>query len=1218
MANPIVNSHTGKVSLTSHKPIFPRVPCTTPLSPFSSLHLAISSHFSSITPSKGAAGPLDELHQLCVPPFTARELDHLPSLPPLPTVRFSRDPVNGSIIGTSTTTQSDSLDPNSSSSINRKSLPLHKRAKGSVDSVPFAPASSSVSSSSQPTPVTPTSDPSVLLTPPLLTTLSGLPPGIDQPEEAPKELVRPISKLQAVNQSDLQATLDAINYSRMAVDIPEVEYDFELLSDNAIRSKTKDLKKSQAKSGSLMLTLEDHDEIDDVEMEKVGESQSKSEESQGPIGFSSIDQEFDEIFEDELDLISSTSATRSKTRWASFDQSNVSNFNQLISAPALTFNFELDVFQKRAILKLEEGKNVFVAAHTSAGKTVVAEYAIAMSRTVGAKAIYTSPIKSLSNQKYRDFRDKFGDVGIMTGDVSLNPTASCLIMTTEILRNLLYRGADVIRDVSFVIFDECHYLNDPERGVVYEECLILLPSTVQSVLLSATVPNLLEFAEWVGRIQKKEVCISTTSYRPVPLQYFLTTGTTKPIRIIDENGNFDKNSFKKAKEIVNSKGKLSPQWVPLINFLKASSMLPCLIFCFSKKGCERVADELSCIDFQIDSSFVHFFIKRALSKRISPMDQNLPQILRVSDLLSRGIGVHHAGLLPILKEITEMLFQKGYLKVLICTESMAMGVNLPATSVIFAGLRKHDGVEFRYLLPSEFTQISGRAGRRGLDSVGNVLMAIWDDLPDEPTLMSIVKGKPTQLHSQFRLTYNMILKLMRTKTLRIEEMLRNSFSEHHLSKLIPSYKKTLMKMQSKLDSLPQIDCPYGCNEVIEEYYTCNYRISNIDSTISQLAIEKDSSLLRPGVFVLVSHRQHFDLGLVLTVSQGNVALLLFESNTGINPYLKFDLKNTNCDKFSEVTLPLSSVVLISRNSITVNPVQAMRKPLNQKVLNNWVLNTRIVLESNELKWHDGKSLKLDCDLDYSDLIASRVQLQSRAESLFSHQCPRLCDEFPIVSTQMMCRQNLKELQDRLSDAALSLIPDLEGRTQILQALNYIDEERNVLLKGRVACELNTVEDLIITEMIFENILQKLSPPEAASLLSLFIAPKSRHPPSFELPESLLNAKNELLSTAIRLGTIEKEYGFDVDAKTFVSQKLSWSLMDVVYHWANGESFESIVQFTDIPEGTIVRSILRLDETCRDVRNAAFVIGDRTLSLLMEEVSRAIRRDIVFAASLYLS
>ncbi len=241
-----------------------------------------------------------------------------------------------------------------------------------------------------------------------------------------------------------------------------------------------------------------------------------------------------------------------KREWAHIIDVNLDfpEFSTLVPDLAIEFPFELDVFQKRAVYHLEQNESIFVAAHTSAGKTVVAEYAIGLAMKHMTRAIYTSPIKALSNQKFRDFKEKFEDVGILTGDVQIRPEAACLVMTTEILRSMLYRGADMIRDVEFVIFDEVHYINDLERGVVWEEVIIMLPAHVTLILLSATVPNTKEFASWVGRTKQKDMYVISTLKRPVPLEHHLFVERDVHL-IVDGSKKFLPNGYKKAKEIAN-------------------------------------------------------------------------------------------------------------------------------------------------------------------------------------------------------------------------------------------------------------------------------------------------------------------------------------------------------------------------------------------------------------------------------------------------------------------------------------------------------------------------------------------------------------------------------------------------------------------------------------------------------------------------------------------
>jgi antiviral helicase SKI2 len=586
-----------------------------------------------------------------------------------------------------------------------------------------------------------------------------------------------------------------------------------------------------------------------------------------------------------------SSARRGGREWAHVVDVNkgMDNFHELVPDMAKTWPFELDTFQKEAVYHLETGDSVFVAAHTSAGKTVVAEYAIALAAKHMTKAIYTSPIKALSNQKFRDFRTVFDDVGILTGDVQISPEASCLIMTTEILRSMLYRGADLIRDVEFVIFDEVHYVNDLERGVVWEEVIIMLPEHVTLILLSATVPNTYEFASWVGRTKKKDIYVISTPKRPVPLEHYLWAGKEMH-KIVDSEKRFIEKGWKSANDVLSGRDKVKEQqaaeaqaqnkirgvisrggrvqnsrgggnqrgqqqrgggqqrgrgqpanrgqgniartgrgggrtsaaqdrniWVHLVSQLRKENLLPACIFVFSKKRCEENADSLSNQDFCTagEKSAIHMIIEKSIA-RLKPEDRVLPQIRRLRELLGRGVAVHHGGLLPIIKEIVEILFAKTLVKVLFATETFAMGLNLPTRTVVFSGYRKHDGREFRNLLPGEYTQMAGRAGRRGLDTVGSVIIVTSGktEAPPAGELRQMILGDPTKLRSQFRLTYNMILNLLRVEALKIEEMIKRSFSENATQALLPQHAKQVEVSEANLNKIKREPCEI-CDKDIE-------------------------------------------------------------------------------------------------------------------------------------------------------------------------------------------------------------------------------------------------------------------------------------------------------------------------------------------------------------------------------------------------------------------
>jgi len=353
--------------------------------------------------------------------------------------------------------------------------------------------------------------------------------------------------------------------------------------------------------------------------------------------------------------------------------------------PARTWPFTLDPFQQVSIASIQRNESVLVSAHTSAGKTVVAEYAIAQCLKNNQRVIYTSPIKALTNQKYREFMAEFGDVGLMTGDVTINPTATCLVMTTEILRSMLYRGSEIMREVAWVVFDEVHYLRDKSRGVVWEETIILLPDKVRYVFLSATIPNAMQFAEWITKTHSQPCHVVYTDFRPTPLQhYFFPAGAEGIHLVVDEKGVFREENFQKAmSSIADKAGTDSKDFLAkrkgkgkdkktntggnkdqtdiykIVKMIMVKSYNPVIVFSFSKRECENYALAMSSLAFNDDSekAMVTKVFNSAI-EMLSEEDRQLPQIQHILPLLRRGIGVHHSGLLPILKETIEILFQE--------------------------------------------------------------------------------------------------------------------------------------------------------------------------------------------------------------------------------------------------------------------------------------------------------------------------------------------------------------------------------------------------------------------------------------------------------------------------------------------------------------------------------------------------------------------------------
>jgi len=972
------------------------------------------------------------------------------------------------------------------------------------------------------------------------------------------------------------------------------------------------------------------------------------------------------------------------TQWAEMldAEAPLSDFHQQVPQMAYQWPFELDTFQKQAVLKLEQAESVFVAAHTSAGKTVVAEYAIALSQKHMTRTIYTSPIKALSNQKFRDFKDTFNDVGLVTGDIQINPAATCLIMTTEILRSMLYNGSDIIRDLEWVIFDEVHYINDPERGVVWEEVLILLPDHVNIIMLSATVPNTLEFADWVGRTKKKKIWVISTPKRPVPLEHYLYTGSSGKTRderflLQDAGGTFLQSGHSKAltaKKERESKGKqgfgakgvrdrVGPQqekgiWLTLIDHLQRQDKLPVVAFTLSRNRCDQTANSLTSLDLttNMEKSDIHHFINKCVARLKGP-DRRLPQVLTLSELLKRGIGIHHSGILPILKEVVECCFAKGWVKLLFATETFAMGVNMPARTVVFDNIKKHDGKQFRTLLPAEYIQMAGRAGRRGLDSTGTVVILCKNEVFEISELHGMMQGKPTRLESKFRLTYSMILNLLRVEQLRVEDMMKRSFAELDTQKKQASHKERALELRKELDGLPDISS--GIYEEVTIFYKLCSEYLELRENIWSLLLSHPvpGKALSAGRVVVVNYKGLVNvLGIILSVDlkskQRSFQVLLLSPQQSqdigggsLGDRTEYGLKNTRHDMFlglAEQHIKQTDLVCTEHAVVTLgdhNIIDITSKTLKieaDKIVNDvkkreiprfrydppaqsvatavqQLLKTTDVMATTAPDiLHPVRDFKIQ-DIDLLTKLQKMYQIRIKIDDQECRLAPDFRDQFTKVYGVMSVKEELERCEYLCSEASLSMLPEYHCRIEVLKDLKYVDSNNVVQLKGRVACEMGSNE-LIITELVFENKLTDRPPEEIAALLSCMVF-QQRNCSEPELTKTLKDGVEDIKTTAAKVGQVQVDCGLLQPVGDYVDS-FNFGLVEVVYEWARGMPFSDITQLTDVQEGVIVRTIQRLDETLRDVKDAARVIGDPVLYQKMDAASTIIKRDIVFAASLY--
>ncbi len=421
-----------------------------------------------------------------------------------------------------------------------------------------------------------------------------------------------------------------------------------------------------------------------------------------------------------------------------------------------------DAFQKKAIDYIKAGQSVIVSAPTGSGKTVIAEYIIMDCLKKGERVIYTAPIKALSNQKFRDFHEIFPDkVGILTGDVSINASAPVLIMTTEIFRNKVLEEGSNVGKYSWIIFDEVHYLDDYERGTVWEESLIFLPDHMRMLALSATIPNIDEIARWLQSIHKMPLKIIKEAGRPVPLHFFYQTQG----EILDNLHRVNSVAYK-TRSFTHYHGRRFPRHghikpnrpTALIKHLFENNKLPCIYFVFGRRRCEYLANEMIRFDFlnQEEKSRIIDLYNRLCERFDIAGDKSAALVF---PLIEKGIAYHHAGMLPTLKEVIERLFTSRLIKVIFTTETFALGINMPARTVIFDELRKFHGTHYGPLRTRDFYQMAGRAGRRGIDKEGFVYTRVNPHYTSSQELHKIIYGAPEKVQSRFNASYATILNL---------------------------------------------------------------------------------------------------------------------------------------------------------------------------------------------------------------------------------------------------------------------------------------------------------------------------------------------------------------------------------------------------------------------------------------------------------------------------
>ncbi len=850
------------------------------------------------------------------------------------------------------------------------------------------------------------------------------------------------------------------------------------------------------------------------------------------------------------------------------------------------YPFALDDFQVEACQAIATGSSVIVAAPTGAGKTLVAEFAIALALEGGQRLAYTTPLKALSNQKFADFTRAYGEdhVGILTGDVKVKPQARVLVMTTEILRNMFYTGG--LSGLGWVVLDECHYMGDEGRGTVWEEIIVNAPKDVALVALSATVANVREIADWISLVHRPIVPVYHP-HRPVPLSYALAD-------LAGEVHDFDK--VRRGQARIAGDERHGPdergRWFTrrvvdptvLIEELEARGWLPAIYFIFSRVGCERamgdVLTEGRGLLSREQRREVDVAIGEALAESSGMGDSELNQT--IFRALALGVGVHHAGILPSLKRLTERLFERGLCKVVFATETMSLGIHMPARSVVLQSLTKRTERGFRSLSHNELTQMAGRAGRRGIDTEGKCVIAL-DARDGVDDVVRVVDGSPEPIESQFKLGYGSVALLIATgappETLR--RRVEASFGQYQNLKRLREMQAEVQRLEAQAAEARAFAAPCGDFGRIGRYRKLRAEVEARRRASGRSGRgERGPIEAEPGRLALVKRRGAPSLALVLGVHgiRGHRALV-------------------------DALLPHGAVVRLKAGAI-------------KQIL--WSTPPLVVPRD---RGRDPRGLR-HLAAQLAELDAREVLERERAQRPEAALATVECHRCPWSSTPR-CDQAWREVErlgERLEQRRRAL-ESLRGAywheflrvVEVLEQFGAVQAGR-LEAKGRLIAGLRHDNELLVAEVITRGILVDLTLPEAAALCSALSEEARSGEPG--VARGFLKSRPKLRRKLEQIATVAETVG-EAQRHRHLGIPLSVhpGFMPAVFRWASGEDdWPAIVQEAfGGHEGDLIRAMRRLIDLLRQLGENAEV-APATGRLLLQ-AARIVDRGIVLESAL---
>ncbi len=866
---------------------------------------------------------------------------------------------------------------------------------------------------------------------------------------------------------------------------------------------------------------------------------------------------------------------------ARFERTQLSDF-------AAGYVFGLDDFQVRSCQALEDGHGVLVAAPTGAGKTVVGEFAVHLALAEGRKCFYTTPIKALSNQKYADLVERYGAdrVGLLTGDNSINGEAPIVVMTTEVLRNMLYARSSTLSDLGYVVMDEVHYLADRFRGAVWEEVIIHLPESVTVVALSATVSNAEEFGAWLEAVRGRTAII-VEEHRPVPLWQHVMAGPRLYDLFVDDdqrivNPDLTRLAREEERHVRHGRpgdrhrqrgrrgGPKTPWRSEVVERLQREGLLPAIYFLFSRAGCDEAVQQCLAAGLRLTAPEERREIRRIAieaTERLADEDLAALGFSEWLEALERGLAAHHAGLLPVFKEIVERLFQRGMVKVVFATETLALGINMPAKSVVLEKLVKWNGETHVDLTPGEYTQLTGRAGRRGIDVEGHAVV-LWQPALDPRVLAGLASTRTYPLRSSFQPSYNMAVNLVsRMGRHAAREVLETSFAQFQADRAVVGLATELRRLEEARDGyLAAMTCHLG-NFV--EYAAMREELSRREKDEGRRAAaeERDRAeeswmALKPGdVFVIPNGRR-------------------------AGPAVVLDSRRSRQPREQARPMVLTADGQVRRLSVadTRLPVEAVaRIPVPHRFAERDVraradLASALRTAVQEVPYDQRRRGRVRTD--EGEVTSLRLALRQ-------HPCHGCSDrEVHARWAERYHRTNrqVADLRRRVEGRTNSIARRFDRVCEVLGELGYLsDDGGEVTDRGRLLMRLYSESDLLAAQALLGGAWSDLEPAElAAACAALVFESRSKDddapPPSSN--RAVRQAVSDLTGLWGDLHDVESRHGLDI------TRRPDAGLVEATFRWASGTNLIKVLSIADISAGDLVRWMRQVIDLLGQIAQAA--------------------------------